>query len=306
MSLLSRLRRTVPLLAGFLLAGSLAHAEPPQIDYSAVEADPALWRISDADSQVYIFGTFHILPRSLDWKTQTVLDALERADTLYLEADVQSADAQARMQALIPQYGLNPPGVTLSSMLDEETEALLADFAPTVGASPAMLDPMRPWLAQLVLTVGQIQTLGFDPNAGVELSLLTETRGTGIGYGYFETAEEQIGFLAGLPLEIQVEGLAQGLREAEALPQQVDDMVRAWATGDMVALDAYINRDMREDSPEVYEAIIVRRNANWVPQIVDILNGEGTAFIAVGAAHLPGENGIIELLRKEGLEVVRQ
>lgn len=305
MSPIPRLARAA-LLAGLLATGGLAQAQPANIDYSDIEADPALWKISDADSEVYIFGTFHILPQSLNWRTDALLDTLETADTIYLEADVHSPEAQARMQALVPQYGLNPPGVTLSSMLDEETEALLAEFAPTVGASPVMLEPMQPWLAQIVLMVGQIQSLGFDPGAGVELSLVAMRSDSDTRFGYFETAEEQIGFLAGLPQDIQVEGLAQGLREAKELPRQIDEMVRAWATGDVAALDAYVNGDMRNDAPELYEAIIVQRNENWIPQIVEILDGEGTVFIAVGAAHLPGENGVIELLRGEGYEVVRQ
>lgn len=296
----------IALLAGFLAAGNAAYALAGPVDYSGIDADPALWRVSDEDSDVYIFGSFHLLPQSLDWKTDKVLDALAASDTLYLEADVHSAEAQARMQALIPQYGLNPPGVALSSILDDETEALLAEFAPTVGASPAMLEPMQPWLAQLVLMIGQIQMLGFDPGAGVELALIAEVAEADMRFGYFETAEEQIGFLAGLPQDIQVEGLAQGLREAEELPQQVDEMVRAWATGDITALDAYVNGDMREDAPELYEAIIVTRNENWVPQIAEILDGEGTVFIAVGAGHLPGENGVLELLRNEGYAVTRQ
>jgi len=286
-----------------------AQADPAPVRQVEV-ADPALWVVSDEDSTVYLFGTVHILRPELDWMTPQVEAAFASADTLYMEADVFSAEAQTTMQAMIPQVGLLPQGESLTSKMSDEALADLDVIAGRLGAPSetirAGIDPLKPWLAGLQLAVAQMQAAGYDPNSGVDKHLAERATEAGKSFGYFETAEEQIGFLAGLPLEIQVEGLAQGLREAEALPQQVDDMVRAWATGDMVALDAYINRDMREDSPEVYEAIIVRRNANWVPQIVDILNGEGTAFIAVGAAHLPGENGIIELLRKEGLEVVRQ
>jgi hypothetical protein len=148
------------LLSG-LLALAPASAQAP--DYASVEATPAYWHLSDADSDVYIFGTFHILPADLDWLTGDLANVADTADALYLEADVHSAEGQAAIQGLLPRYGFNPPGVTLSSMLDAETQALLAEFAPTVGASPAMLDPMRPWLAQVVLAVGQMQALGLDP-----------------------------------------------------------------------------------------------------------------------------------------------
>ena len=293
-------------LAGLLAGAPAALAQAQSADYAAIEADPAYWRITDADSEVYVFGTFHILPEDLDWWTDDLMAAVDSADTLYLEADVHSPEAQAQMQSLIPQYGLNPQGVTLSSMLDAETQALLAEVAPTVGAAPAALEPMQPWLVQVLLSVSRIQQMGFDPNAGAEMQLIGHVRDTGTQFGYFETAEEQIGFLSGIPQSVQIKGLAETLHEIEDLPQEVDDMVRAWATGDMQALDDYVNGDMRAETPEVYEAVIVQRNRNWIPQIEDILDGEGVAFIAVGAGHLPGEEGVIELLRARGHEVVRQ
>ena len=315
MSLLSRLNRLRPVLAagsaalfaGFLAGAPAATAQAAQdTDYTAIQADPAYWRVSDADSDVYIFGTFHILPRGLDWQTDALMAAVDSADTLYLEADVHSSEAQAQMQSLIPQYGLNPQGVTLSSMLDDETQALLAEVAPTVGAAPASLEPMQPWLVQVLLSVAKIQQMGYDPNAGAEMQLIAHVRDTDTQFGYFETAEEQIGFLSGIPQDVQVEGLAETLHEIEDLPQEVDDMVRAWAVGDMETLDAFVNGDMREEAPEVYETVIVERNRNWIPQIEHILDGEGTVFIAVGAGHLPGDEGVIELLRDRGYAVERQ
>ena len=304
---LCNLTAAASLAAVLALGGNAALAQAPQpTDYSDVEANPAIWHISDADSDIYLFGTFHILPASLEWQTNALRADLAQADTLYLEADVHSPDAEARIQALAVQLGLNPPGVTLSSMLDPATATLLAEVAPTVGASPAMLDPMRPWLAEIVLTVGQLQTLGLDPEAGVERSLLASVEGTGIQMGYFETAEDQMHALADLPDEIQVKALGEGLQEIERMPAMLDEMVRAWASGDTDAIDRLVNAEMRDDTPEVYEALIAQRNRNWAPQILALLDGEGTVFIAVGAAHLTGDDGVIALLQDAGIEVTRQ
>ena len=79
-----------------------------------------------------------------------------------------------------------------------------------------------------------------------------------------------------------------------------------WATGDVDALETLLNESMRVEAPEAYEVLIVQRNANWISQIAEIMDGEGTVFIAVGAAHLPGEDGVIHLLRNEGFTVTRQ
>ena len=310
MTIVSRLSRLASaalgavLLAGGALLAPAAQAQPA--DYSQVEADPAIWHLSDADSDVYIFGTFHILPPSLSWQTDEVRALLASADTLYLEADVHSPEVQARMQQLVMQYGLNPAGVTLSSQLSDSANATLAELAPTIGFAPAMLEPMRPWLAQVALAVGQMQALGLDPNAGVETSLLALVEGSGTGMGYFETAEQQIGFLAGQPDDVQVRAFEQGLQDLAELPEMLDELVTDWATGDVDALETLLNESMRVEAPEAYEVLIVQRNANWIPQIAEIMDGQGTVFIAVGAAHLPGEDGVIHLLRNEGFTVTRQ
>ncbi|MAC87956.1 MULTISPECIES: TraB/GumN family protein [Maricaulis] len=304
------MRRTVSALSGAaLLAGGAllsSTASAQQTDFSSVEADPAIWHLSDTDSDVYIFGTFHILPPSLDWRSEELRALIASTDMLVLEADVHSPESQAAMQPLVMQYGLNPSGVTLSSLLSDTANASLAEIAPTVGFAPAMLEPMRPWLAQIALAVGQMQALGLDPNAGVEMVLLGMVEGREMRMGYFETAEQQLGFLAGMPDDVQARAFEQGLEDMAELPTMLDTLVTAWAVGDMETIDSEINASMREDAPEAYQVMIVQRNENWIPQIAEIMDGEGTVFIAVGAAHLPGENGVIELLREQGYEVSRQ
>ena len=267
--------------AGLMFAAATGAAQAQLADYSGVEAAPAIWHISDTDSDIYLFGTFHLLPPSLDWQTDTMREQLASADALYLEADVQSAG-------------------------DAEAWALLGRVAPTVGATPQMLEPMRPWLAQIVLSVAQMQALGLDPEAGVEKALLAAVEGTDVEIGYFETAEQQVRILADMPDSVQVDGFAEGLREMERTPAMLDEMVRAWAAGDVETIDRIVNADMREQTPEMYEALIVQRNRDWVPQIQALLDGEGTVFVAVGAAHLGGDNGVVELLRETGITVTRQ
>lgn len=110
----STLRRAASGLA--LFAGLMSVTLPAQaqqdVDYSQVEASPALWHLGDADSDIYIFGTFHILPGDLDWQSDAVTTAFAVSDILMLEADVHSPEAQQTMQALIPQLAFNPLGVT--------------------------------------------------------------------------------------------------------------------------------------------------------------------------------------------------
>lgn len=305
--MLKKIMKTAALAAvGFLAGVGLSSLERSFAqDYAHIEASPALWTIEHENATVHLFGTFHLLPAGLDWRSDAVNATFASSDRVWFEADVLSPEAQAEVQALIPQIGVNAPGVSLSSLLDAETQAALAEVAGGMGIPAANLEPLQPWLAGLLLATTQLQILGFDPTAGVEAVLKGEADAAGKGFGYFETVESQMRVFADLSLETQVEWLSLSLAELSELENEMDAMVTAWATGDMAALDAQVNDAMRDANEEIYMAIMVDRNRAWIPQILEILEEGGTHFIAVGAGHMPGEEGVIALLEAEGLTVTR-
>jgi len=298
------------LAAAVILFGGATVAAEAQTDYASIEADPALWSISDEDSTVYLFGTVHILPPELEWRTDAVMAAFADAETIYFEVDALSPDSQAEAQALIPQLGLNAPGVTLSSMISDEAEAHVAAIAGRIGAPAdafmAQLDPLQPWLASLQMAVLQMQAAGYDPNSGAEAALNADAREAAKAFGYFETIEEQLRFLSDSPIDVQIADFEVGVEQMVEEPEILTEMIQAWARGDMDFLDQLINGDMREASPELYARLIVERNRNWIPHIVEALDGSEDAFVAVGAGHMPGQEGVIALLEAEGLEVTRR
>ncbi len=291
-----------------LLAPAYGQAQPApvpaQADYSGVEGDPALWAVTDEDTTMYLFGTFHLLPESLDWRSEAVEAALADSSVIVFEVDALSPEAQQQSQALLPQLGFNAPGSPLSSLLDEETNALLAEVAPAIGMTPQMLEPFQPWLASLTIALTQFAALGFEPNSGVEAVLNAEAETAGMEKAYLETIEQQLRFFADMPMELQTAYFAQGLRDIERTPAMVDEMVTSWATGDVDALYAILVAEMRDSAPEVYETLIVERNADWAPQLVEMMETrEGGIFVAVGAGHMPGEYGVVALMRDAGYAV---
>lgn len=266
-------------------------------------ADPTLWHLSDEDSDIYIFGTVHILRPDVEWRTDEVMEAFESADIVYFEAPVNDPAEQAAMMPLVQQYGLNPPERPLSSQISAEANANIAEIAPLLGTSPQALEPLRPWLASVQITVGYAIIEGFDPTSGVEAQLWPEAVAANKELRYFETVEEQLQFFANLPREVEVELLEQTLEQIEEAPDTLDGLVDAWASGDQAAIDQLMNGDFREESPEVHEVIIVRRNEAWAEAVEAMMDGSGTIFIAVGAGHLPGEGGLIDLLEDRGYTV---
>ena len=295
-------------LIGAVALFGAANAEA-QTDYAAIEADPALWSISDEDSTVYLFGTVHILPPELDWRTETITAAFDDSEIVYFEVDALSEESQAEMQALVPQLGLNAPGVTLSSMISEETEGHVATIAERIGAPAdafmAQLDPLQPWLASLQMAVLQMQAAGYQAGSGAEAALSADAEAAGKATGYFETIEEQLRFLSDSPMEVQIADFEVGVEQMVEDPDVLTELVQAWAAGDMDHIDQLINEEMRDSSPQLYDRLIVQRNRNWIPQIVQALEGADDAFVAVGAGHMPGEEGVIALLEAEGRTVTR-
>lgn len=292
---------------GFLAGVGLSSLERSYAnDYAAIEASPALWTVEADGATVHLFGTFHLLPRELNWRTDAVDAAFASADTLWLEADILSPEVQARLQALIPQLGLNPQGVTLSSLLGEEGFAAFEQQARELGIPAANFEPLQPWLAGIMLGAMQLQSFGFDPAAGVEAILSANARETGKALDYLETAESQLRMLAGLSMETQVEWLRVSLEDMSGLRSEMDRMVTAWATGDMDTLDAQVNGSIRDASLELHDALMVDRNRAWIPQIEAMIAAGGTHFVAVGAGHMPGNDGVVELLRAQGYTVTRR
>lgn len=299
------LKQLFSALAGFVLVLAPVQAQVPTQSDKA----PAIWAMSDDDNTVYLLGTVHILKPETEWRTPLFEVVLGDVEQVWFEADTSSDEANAEMARLIPQLAANTSGIPLSQMISDQAREDLAVIAGRLGAQPAQLsaglDPFQPWLASLQLAVLQMQAAGFDPASGVEMVLHQHLSGRDVEKRYLETVEEQLRFFADMPLETQLSNFELGLREAVENPDMLDNLVAAWASGDMAELNRIMNEDMREQTPELYEAILVNRNHNWAPDIAAALDGDDDVLIAVGAGHMPGDQGVIALLQAQGLDVRR-
>jgi hypothetical protein len=282
-----RLKRGLAALA-ILAAGAVA-AFP-------AAADPALWVVRDEDSTIYLLGTVHVLRPDTVWRTPAIDRAMAESDALWIEVE---ADDPAAMQPLVARYGLDPAR-PLSSKLTPEQKARLDAAAAGMGASGAALEPLRPWLAGLTLSVGPLVKAGYDPASGVESKLKAAARAAGKPIRTLETLEQQIGFFADLPPAVELAFLLSALDEMDTGPATLDALVAAWSAGDQEALNALMVSEMAADYPELYQALLVDRNKDWAGQIQTLLAGKGVTVIAVGAAHLVGDDSVqVQLLARD-------
>lgn len=290
-----------------LTATLLASAPSDALAQSAVPPaegeGPALWVVSDADSTLYLFGTIHLLRPTTAWGSAKVDQAFDSASEVWFE--IENPDDQAAAAPIVQRLGISPDR-PLSSLLTAEEFAVLDVAARGLGASGAQMDPLRPWLASLQLTVAGIIKAGFDPQAGVDRVLMERARSAGKPIKALETVADQVGFLAGLSEETQLDLLRASLEDFQEAETMLDQMSKAWATGDVEGLERLVISETQAESPEVYEAIFVRRNRDWADQIETLLEGSGTVFIAVGAGHLAGDDSVQEILEDRGVTVTRR
>lgn len=261
---------------------------------------PALWVVKDADSTLYLFGSVHVLRPTTGWASPRVQAAFDSASDIWFE--ISNPDDQAAIMPLIQQYGLSPE-TPLSSRLTPDENAELDAAAQALGASGAQLQPMRPWLAALTLSVAPLVKAGYDPKSGVELVLKARAEAAGKPIHGFETIDKQVGILAGLPDDVQLVFLRETLKDYENAATKLDEMVSAWARGDVDVLARVMVEEMKDASPALYQSILVDRNTDWANQIQTMLQGSGTAFIAVGAGHLAGDDSVQAILAKRGVTV---
>ncbi len=263
---------------------------------------PALWVVRDADSTIYLFGTVHLLRPGHDWMTPAVTEAFNASETLWLE--IEDPQDQAAATPLIMQHGLSPQ-TPLSSRLSAEEFAELDRAAQAMGLSGAAMDPMRPWLAAISLSMAPLVQAGFDPEAGVDVVLRGHALEAGKPIHGLETVEQQLMFFANLSPEDELDFLRSTLENYEQGVALLDQMASAWSAGDPDTLYALGGDDLRAEYPTIYDVILTRRNADWVGQIQQELAGDGTVFMAVGALHLAGPDSVQAQLEAQGVRVER-
>jgi uncharacterized protein YbaP (TraB family) len=292
------MKAAVVALFAALAASACADARP------AAPSEPAVFAARDADSTIYLYGTVHVRPNGSDWGGPIAHAALAAASDVWTEMDI-SPETDARGQQLARQLSAAPADHPLSSWLTPDENARLRALCTRLRVDPNALEHLQPWAASLTLTLLPIMQAGYDPQSGVDRDVDAYADAHHLREHAFETIDEQLGFLANLSAQLQHQMLLEAVDEAAQGPTEIADMTRAWERGDTDALQRGVVDETRHDYPELYQVLFVRRNAAWLPIIERELAGSNTEFIAVGAGHLLGPDGLIAQLRARGVHVER-
>lgn len=298
MNLLKRIGRRMAAISA--IAATACGAAPA---VEAKDASPAMWKVADHDTTVYLFGTIHLLPKGTKWRSAAFDRAAASADMLVVETVIDETNPAATMSELFKlAVSPNLPPV-LSRVPADKRAALQAAIAKT-GVPAAAFDRLETWAVGFMLLGAQFKDLGLDPGSGVETALRKQFEEGGKKIGQLETNAEQFGFFDGLSETAQRKFLADVLDDPSSMKDQFGGMLKAWSRGDVKAIADSFNSDLA-DADELKEALIDRRNANWAKWVKGRLDQPGTVLVAVGAGHLAGDDSVLAMLQKQGVKVSR-
>jgi uncharacterized protein len=260
-----------------------------------------LWQIGDGKSSIFLLGSIHYLRKENYPLNKTILDAFEASKKLVLEIDLNSTAPEAA-QRITLEKAVYRDGTTLAQNISQETYQLAAKRATELGIDVKFINPMKPWFAALTLVAIKLQAIGLNSNLGVDRYLASEAKRSGKPTSGLETLEFQIGLLDQLSTKDQELMLRETVTELELLDKNLNEIVQSWVKGDGDLLAKLLLAGMME-YPDLHQKIIVDRNQRWVPELEKLLQQGGGAMVAVGAAHLVGKDGVIEMLKAKGYSV---
>ena len=273
-------------------------ARAPEVAPADAVPGPALWRLKNGNTTMYLFGTVHVLPPGTKWLDQRIEKALDASDELVFEINL---DETASVQQVVLAKSKLAGPQTLRELMTpadrEQYEAALKGFGMPVGA----FDHIEPWMAAMTLSVLPLMHAGFSTDSGVEAALAAH--GVGKKKDALETVEQQIGVFDTLPMDVQLSYLDETVEAIPTTASTVSAMLTKWREGDADGLAALLNEEM--DDPQIYSRLLTQRNAHWVDWIVNRMKQPGTVFIAVGAGHLAGPDSVQQQLAARGIEVTR-
>ncbi len=306
------MRPTRLLLALLALLGTACATTAKQVPASApqsaavAEQRAFLWEVTrpgTPDKVLYLTGSIHMGQPGQFAFPPSMEAAFARSQALVVELD-PSTVAPQKAQQLVMLMGLYTPPDGLSAHLSPETRALLPEALQRVGLPPEAVERMQPWLVYMTLSVLELQRIGYSEAGGVDRLLLTRARGSNKAIVELETIEGQMRMLASFSDEVQELMLRDQLQASALMAVHMARMTTAWESGNPEALSQLLFE--KKDDPAYrpfYEGLFFTRNRQMADKLVALFDKPETHFVVVGAGHVVGEQGLLDLLARKGFQV---
>ncbi|MCA9473336.1 MAG: TraB/GumN family protein [Nitrospirales bacterium] len=269
-------------------------------DNAHATATSCLWKVSSPSNTVYLLGSVHVLKQENYPLNDTIYAAYDSVAHLVFEANLDDMSSPAT-QANALSKGLYTDGRTLQKTLSPGNYAVAKTQLERRGYSMTMFNLMKPWMLASTITILELQKLGFGTEFGVDQHFFQKAKREGKTTEGLETVEYQLDLFDQLSDTTQESFLLQTLEEITLLEQQTQQLVDSWTHGKIQGLEVLLTG--MQAFPEVYEALITRRNQNWLPRIETYLQHDEPYMIVVGTLHLLGNEGLLAILKEKGYAI---
>lgn len=257
-----------------------------------------LWEITrdDLKHKTYIYGTMHLIEKEYFYFPESLEKLVKESTILVMELDGLPDYAAAMNLMMLPEgesiqdYFTEEEMVSIYAFMEKEMRMSKEAFDFSFGK-------MKPFIILQLITAKQFE----GETESFEMTLTSLAKENKLEIKGLETIEQQLGFFDQIPSKELGNMIVKYFEDADSLLIQTKEMQRVYRKGDLDSLAIFMN----ESAPELMEfedILLTNRNKAWIPKIIEIIHQKST-FIAVGAAHLTGENGVLELLKKEGYTV---
>lgn len=263
-----------------------------------------LWKIEDDNSFVYLLGSVHIANQSFYPLNSAYYEAYSKTDSLAIEADAENIN-NLEIQKTIAERGIYPDGKTLQQSISKKTLKAYKEYLKSQGLNTETTTNTKPWLLSLTLLTIELQKMGFYPQFGIDRHFITKAKMAGKKIIELESAESQINLISGFSDELQEMLLFYTFKDIQNLKDAFTPLINSWKDGDTGSLDNYLNKTFNE-SPEMkplWDKIIFDRNINFAKKIESFLADDKLCMVIVGAAHITGKKGILDLFKNKPFKI---
>jgi uncharacterized protein YbaP (TraB family) len=264
-----------------------------------------MWKVEDRNGAVaYLLGSLHVLTPEWYPLSNTINKAFADSKVLIEEVNIDETNDPAVMMGALAKAMLTN-GQTLDQLVSPEVYAEVKRRAEKSGMPMMALQRMKPWLVAITLMAPTLQAAGFKPELGIDQHFFDRAKAAGMPHDAFETIGYQLDRFDQMPPKLQEELLKSTMEDMDSEVNGVKEMAQAWSFGNVAEMEK-TNIKALQESPELYQRLLVERNHNWIPRIETCLKEKSGCFIVVGAAHLAGPDGLPTLLAKQGYTVTQQ
>lgn len=265
----------------------------------APEEKSLLWKISGrtlgADS--YLYGTIHLIGKKDYFLLPAVDKAIGKVNTMVFEIDLTAMDDISQLMPLMMQ-GFMRNDTTLSMLYNASEYEKVANYFNDMGLPFQMLEKLKPMLLSSLDPNGM--GAGGDDLKSYEMELLSIAKNKGLDIKGLETIAFQMSIFDSIPYRVQAEMLMEQINQKDEGFSMIDELAGIYKKQDIQKMEKMLEDDAGMD--QFKDLLMYRRNKRWVAPMIEIMRNKPT-FFAVGAGHLPGEKGVISLLRQAGFTV---